>query len=132
MAAARSNLSTGAEGFVGSTLEVLPPELLGHLDLIAAVPPYVPDGARHLMPHDTLAFEPEAAVLGGDDGLDVARVIITDAARWLAPGGRILLELHRSQVRMAAAHAREHGLRPLRRAVSADAQTGLFEARLGP
>ena len=128
VAVARTNLPA-AEVLVGSALAVLPASVRGRVDLIAAVPPYVPDGERHLMPHDTFDHEPTAALLGGADGLDIARALIADASAWLAPGGRILLELHRSQVPIAAGFARQHGLTPLRRAVSADGQTALLDAR---
>lgn len=128
VATARGTLPSDALTIVGSSLAVLPADLLGRVDLIAAVPPYVPESERRLMPHDTFDHEPSAALLGGADGLDVARDLIADAARWLAPGGRILLELHRSQVPAAVAFARSVGFAPRRRARSADGQTALFDA----
>ena len=130
VAVASRNLAPSAIVQVGSALAAMPPALRGRVDLIAAVPPYVPNGERRLMPHDTFTNEPSAAVLGGDDGLDVARALIAEAPQWLASGGRILLELHRSQVPVAAAFARRHGLITHRRAVAADGQTGFFDAEL--
>ena len=129
MAAARANLPAAATVLVGDGLDVLPTGLRGRVALIAAVPPYVPDGARRLMPHDTFDHESASAVLGGADGLDAARELLGAAPRWLAPGGRILLELHRSQVAAAAAFARTQGFVVRRRAVAADGQTGLLDAR---
>ena len=126
---ARTNLPAAATVLVGDGLDVLPTELRGRIDVIAAVPPYVPDGERRLMPHDTFDHESAAAVLGGADGLDAARELLGAAPRWLAPGGRILLELHRSQVPAAAAFARTQGLVTRRRAVAADGQTGLLDVQ---
>lgn len=127
-ATARANLPAAATVLVGDGLDVLPTGLRGRVALIAAVPPYVPDGERRLMPHDTFDHESASAVLGGADGLDAARELLRAAPRWLAPGGRILLELHRSQVPTAAAFARAQGFVTRRRAVAADGQTGLLDA----
>lgn len=129
VAAASGNLPSTALVGIGSSLDALSPDLLGRVDVIAAVPPYVPDAERRLMPHDTFDHEPEAALLGGSDGLDVARALLADAPAWLAPRGRILLELHRSQVPVAAAFARTQGLVVHRRTVASDGQTGLLDAQ---
>ena len=129
VATARRNLPAAATVIVGDALDVLPSGLLGRIALIAAVPPYVPDGERRLMPHDTFDHESASAVLGGADGLDAARELLRSAPRWLAPGGRILLELHRSQVAAAASFARAQGFVTRRRAVAADGQTGLLDAQ---
>lgn len=65
----------------------------GSVDLVTAVPPYVPSGARRLLAADVQRHEPGLALDGGVDGLDVARAVVVVAARLLRPAGHLLLEL---------------------------------------
>lgn len=58
-------------------------------DLIVSNPPYVASGDPHL---ESLRFEPQAALLGGSDGLDCIRDIAKGALGHLVPGGWLLLE----------------------------------------
>jgi release factor glutamine methyltransferase len=60
-------------------------------DLIASNPPYIAARDPHLAMGD-LRFEPAAALVAGDDGLDAIRIIVRDAMRHLRPGGWLLLE----------------------------------------
>lgn len=70
-------------------------EAFGELDGTAAVvisnPPYVPDGAIPRDPEVRL-FDPALALYGGQDGLDVVRIISDRALRLLRPGGVLVLE----------------------------------------
>jgi len=59
--------------------------------LIVANPPYVARNDPHLREGD-LRFEPEGALVSGDDGLDATRAIVACAPQFLAPGARIALE----------------------------------------
>jgi release factor glutamine methyltransferase len=58
-------------------------------DLIVSNPPYVAEADPHL---PDLAFEPRSALLAGTDGLQAIRQIAHAAPRYLAPGGRVLIE----------------------------------------
>jgi release factor glutamine methyltransferase len=60
-------------------------------DLIVANPPYVAAGDAHLREGD-LRFEPREALIGGADGLESIRRIVSGAPRHLVPGGWLLLE----------------------------------------
>jgi len=62
-------------------------------DLVTANPPYVPTGDLAGLPADVRDFEPRAALDGGSDGLDVARRVVGGAARVLAPGGVLAVEI---------------------------------------
>ena len=93
---ARRNLPVGAHAHLGDGLSTLPRQLQGAVDVIAAVPPYVPDGAVDLLPHET-EHEPQAALLAGHDGLDHIRRLVADAPTWLADGGALLMEMNAAQ-----------------------------------
>ncbi|GAA0420785.1 peptide chain release factor N(5)-glutamine methyltransferase [Leifsonia naganoensis] len=67
------------------------PELDGTVDVVISNPPYVPDAAIPRDPEVRL-FDPAAALYGGEDGLDVVRVISRVAQRLLHPGGTLVLE----------------------------------------
>jgi release factor glutamine methyltransferase len=70
-------------------------------DLIIANPPYVPrQEAEGLL---TLGWsEPLMALDGGDDGLDMIRRLLPQAARALAPGGALLVEADGTQAEAVA------------------------------
>jgi len=76
-------------------------------DLIVSNPPYVAIGDPHL---HALRFEPQAALLGGADGLDCIRDIARDARRHLQPGGWLLLEHGQGQDAAAREILRAAGL----------------------
>ncbi len=59
--------------------------------LIAANPPYVAEGDAHLR-RGGLRFEPQVALVGGDDGLHPLRRILARAPAALAMGGVFLTE----------------------------------------
>ncbi|MGI5289841.1 putative protein N(5)-glutamine methyltransferase [Nonomuraea polychroma] len=88
---ARRNLP-GGHVYEGDLYEPLPATLRGRVDLLIASPPYVPSGSVGLLPPEARLYEPRVALDGGDDGLDVARRVIAQAAQWLAPGGHLLVE----------------------------------------
>lgn len=114
-----------SDGFRG-----LPASLRSRCSLIAAVPPYVPSGSIDLMPREARDHEPRAALTGGADGLDHVRTIVAEAAEWLSEDGVVLVELHRSQFRAAAAAGRARGWTPTAHRGS-DGQTMVLELRPG-
>lgn len=66
-------------------------ELRGTADVVISNPPYVPDDA---IPRDleVRLHDPDQALYGGADGLDVVRVISHRAQQLLRPGGLLVLE----------------------------------------
>jgi release factor glutamine methyltransferase len=65
----------------------------GVVDVVTAVAPYVPSGARRWLPADVQRYEPVRALDGGDDGLAIVHRVVEHAASLLRPGGHLLLEL---------------------------------------
>ena len=98
----------------GSWFAALPEELRGEVGVVASNPPYVPDAAE--LPDDVERWEPIDALRAGEDGLADIRVIVAEAAEWLAPGGALVVE-----------HGDEQG--PATRALAASA--GFTEIRTG-
>lgn len=125
---ARTNLDDTAEVHPGSVLRGLPDRLAGRVSVLAAVPPYVPDGEADLLPHEARDFEPSAALFGGTDGLDAARSLICEAPQWVASHGTVLVEMHSAQARDAARVAQHHGFTTTQH-VAPDAQTVVLELR---
>ena len=90
VACARRN---GVEALLGDLDEPLPPALRERVDVVTAVVPYVPTEELHLLPRDVLAHEPARALDGGPGGTALLERAAGAAARWLRPGGTVLLEL---------------------------------------
>ncbi|HVK43390.1 MAG TPA: putative protein N(5)-glutamine methyltransferase [Micropruina sp.] len=97
VACARRNLP-GADVRLGDLWDALPAQLKGRVDVVLANAPYVPTGYIALMPSEARDHEPRSALDGGSDGLDVHRRIAAAAGAWLAPGGRLLIEVAPPQV----------------------------------
>jgi release factor glutamine methyltransferase len=107
---ARRNLSEPAVALVGDLYEPLPRRLRGRVDLLVANAPYVPTEAIPLMPREARDHEPEVALDGGGDGVDVQRRIIAEAPDWLRVGGSLLIETGREQSVITAGEMRAVGL----------------------
>lgn len=73
----------------------LDPEV--RFDLIVANLPYIATAEYQLLEPEVRDNEPQQALVGGDDGLDVYRRLIPQAYRFLGPGGRLLLEIGAGQ-----------------------------------
>ncbi len=67
-------------------------DVKGPYDLIICNPPYVNSQSMAKLPTE-YAFEPTMALAGGDDGMDLVRRIIKDAAAKLSEVGVLLLEI---------------------------------------
>ena len=76
-------------------------DLDARVDVVVANPPYVPSSLRGRLPVE-VSHDPAEALFGGEDGLDVIRVVHSVARRLLAPGGLVAMEhdqSHADQVR---------------------------------
>jgi ribosomal protein L3 glutamine methyltransferase len=61
-------------------------------DLIVTNPPYVNAGSMAKLPPE-YQREPQMALAGGDDGMDLVRRIVDGARSRLAPGGVLVVEI---------------------------------------
>ena len=91
--------------------DVLEPSFMDELGLFHCIlsnPPYI---ETHQIPllDEELAYEPEAALDGGDDGLDFYKVIIGEYGKYLSEGGKMLLEIGCDQARSVASICASNG-----------------------
>ena len=61
-------------------------------DLIVSNPPYIPSAEIETLEREVRDFDPRPALDGGVDGLDFYRRLAAEAAAFLRPGGRLMLE----------------------------------------
>lgn len=61
-------------------------------DLIVANPPYVPKASMDTLPGE-YRHEPASALAGGEDGMDLVRRIVNEAAQWLTTDGILVVEI---------------------------------------
>ena len=83
-------------------LAVALPDLDGRAAVVASNPPYIPAGAIPRDPEVRL-YDPEHALYGGADGLDVVRVLSRRALELLHPGGTLMIEHGEAQAAEIAA-----------------------------
>ena len=74
----------------GDLFGSLPDELRGEFDVVVSNPPYVRSGTS--LPVD-VTREPDVALFGGDDGLDIVRRIVDEAPSWLSGRGGLAFEI---------------------------------------
>jgi release factor glutamine methyltransferase len=75
--------------------------------LLIANLPYVPDTWKMdaAAQPDVVFFEPNVALFGGGDGLDIYRRFFHDAPTYLAPESKLLIEFHEEQTKFIATMA---------------------------
>lgn len=95
------DVSDRVEVLLGDLFAPLDSSLQGELTVVVANPPYIPSADVKELAEEILGFEPHLALDGGEDGLDTARRIMSEAVSWLAPGGVLALELDERSVKDA-------------------------------
>ena len=79
------------------------PDLMGSFSVLVSNPPYIPTRVLcEEVPPEVRDFEPELALDGGPDGLDVFRRLLDLAPVALAPGGTLAVELFEGALDAAA------------------------------
>jgi release factor glutamine methyltransferase len=85
--------ANGVEAYCGDLFAALPRALVGRVDVVVGVVPYVPTPDLRLLQRDTFAFESPLAYDGGHDGTAILRRVISESPQFLLPGGALLLEV---------------------------------------
>ena len=93
---------------VFTDLAVALPELDGTVSVVISNPPYIPAAAVPRDPEVRL-FDPEIALYGGEDGLDLVRQVSTTGLRLLHRGGTLVIEHGELQAAEIAALLRADG-----------------------
>ncbi|WP_026378392.1 peptide chain release factor N(5)-glutamine methyltransferase [Agromyces italicus] len=88
------------------------PELDGRVSVVVSNPPYIPLGAIPRDPEVRL-YDPERALYGGVDGLDIVRVLSQRALALLMPGGLLVIEHGEAQSAEIAALLAADGWRAI-------------------
>jgi release factor glutamine methyltransferase len=103
---------TNAE-HTGLEVELMIADLIvgGPYDLIVSNPPYVRDSEWGSLAPEITLYEPEDALLGGPDGLDVIRRLVPAAAEVLSRGGTLGIEVGQGQSKAVEALFERSGLR---------------------
>jgi len=99
----RHGLTEQLELYQGDLWDALP-ELASEerFDLIICNPPYVNAQSMANLPKEYLA-EPELALAGGNDGMDLIRRILRDASAYLKEEGSLVLEIGNEKLNFEAA-----------------------------
>jgi release factor glutamine methyltransferase len=79
------------------------------LDAVVSNPPYLATGEYESLDPSVRAWEPAAALVSGEDGLEATRRLLADARRAVGAGGWIALEVDASRAGETARCARASG-----------------------
>jgi release factor glutamine methyltransferase len=82
--------------YQGSWLQPLA-EIRGRIGGIVSNPPYIPTATIPTLQPEVADHEPQAALDGGEDGLDCIRHLTAIAPSYLQPGGILLFEMMAGQ-----------------------------------
>ncbi len=81
----------------GDLFDEVPSSLRRRLHVVVSNPPYVGRDEADELPEEVKDHEPQVALFGGGDGLDVIRRITSEARDWLREGGWLVLEIGATQ-----------------------------------
>lgn len=94
--AERHNVQSKIRFFHSDLYRELGPEYKGHFDMIVSNPPYISTQEMTQLETDVI-YEPELALHGGKDGMDVIRLLIQNAGLYLKTTGTLLVEIGSTQ-----------------------------------
>ena len=92
----------------------IPREEWGTFDVLVSNPPYIPTDVMRSLPHEVKDFEPDLALEGGTDGLDIFRRLLNAAPDMLRAGGLFACELYEGALDAAAELCHQAGLSDVR------------------
>jgi release factor glutamine methyltransferase len=126
--AVRCAAMNGVEVHHGHLAEPLPRELVGQVDVMVAVVPYVPTEEIVFLPRDVRRYEPLRALDGGAHGTELLHQVVRCSVELLRPGGSLLLELGGDQDEQLLPALHESGFTLSARMVDADGDLRGIEA----
>ena len=105
LAVAKKNAETHActaqikflSGDLFEPVKAIDPNGETQFDWIVCNPPYIKKTESESLSPDVRDYEPEIALFAGDDGLAVIRRLIAEAPEYLAPNGKLILEIGDTQ-----------------------------------
>ena len=105
LAVAKKNAETHAgtaqikflSGDLFEPIKAIDPNGETQFDWIVCNPPYIKKTESDSLNPDVRDYEPEIALFAGDDGLAVIRRLIAEAPEYLAPNGKLILEIGDTQ-----------------------------------
>lgn len=86
----------------------------GPFDLIVSNPPYIPEADIESLSVEVRNHDPILALVGGRDGLEPYRILITEIKKFLSPQGRALFEIGQNQDADLVRLVEESGLKLVR------------------
>lgn len=93
----------------GDLFGPVPEMIKGHAQMVLANPPYITQKDMATLAPEVKDFEPEEALYGGTDGLDIIRRILDTAHEYLAANGLLLIEIGYDQSGAAIALTQSSG-----------------------
>jgi release factor glutamine methyltransferase len=105
LAVARQNATRHAMGeritwLEGDLLRPLAEQgLEGRIDVIVSNPPYIAEDEWLTLQPEVRLFEPRTALVAGPQGTELHERLLQEAARYLAPGGALIMEIGAGQAR---------------------------------
>ena len=90
--AARAGVDERLRLLASDGLSALDPSR-ARFEMIVSNPPYVTEDALGGLQREVRDYEPRVALTPGGDGLRIIRALLSDAPRFLNPGGHLLLEI---------------------------------------
>lgn len=97
--AARHGAGERIQFLEGDGFAALPDQ--ARFDLIISNPPYIPTAELDALQPEVRDYDPRVALDGGADGLQHYRRVAAEAAQFLKPGGKIMLEFGDGQAESA-------------------------------
>ena len=77
--------------------------------LIVSNPPYVPTESWNDLPKEVRDYEPRVALDGGHRGMEILDRILRNAAKYLLPGGTLVVEIGEDQAEVLLGKAKDIG-----------------------
>jgi release factor glutamine methyltransferase len=116
----------------GSWFDALPADLARNVHLVVSNPPYVSEPQWRRLDPVVRDHEPKVALVSGPSGFEAIDVLLTDASRWLAPGGSLVVELSPQLARAAQERAAVLGYDECQVRDDLSGRARILVARVGP